>query len=297
MGVTTKIEWCDSTLNLEAGCDGCELWTPTRKTCYAGQLTERWGGKPGWPRIFTEPVTFPHRIEQLEKWSDLTGTNRPEKPWLNGKPRMVFLNDMGDTFTESLPLNWMEPLLPRLEALPHIIMILTKRGNRMREFFTAVGVPKNFWLYVSVTKRGQHQRVWDLLEIPGGFIRGLSLEPQEEDIDLDEHELLCRTWRQGLTIGRYLDHVIQGGGSGHGAELFNLSWARKTRDQCAAAGTSYFLKQLGARIAGDRKEFGPYSVAWTEEDGTFGLNDRKGGDMESWPEGLRIREFPEVLHA
>jgi len=41
MGIHAKIEWCDSTLNLQMGCDGCELWPgdeapPERKRCYAG---------------------------------------------------------------------------------------------------------------------------------------------------------------------------------------------------------------------------------------------------------------------
>jgi len=46
MGIDTDIEWCDSSLQLEMGCDGCELWNPKvgEKTCYAGQLTNLHGG-------------------------------------------------------------------------------------------------------------------------------------------------------------------------------------------------------------------------------------------------------------
>lgn len=46
MGRETKIEWCDSTLNLQMGCDGCELWNPAAgvKHCYAGTLTNIYAG-------------------------------------------------------------------------------------------------------------------------------------------------------------------------------------------------------------------------------------------------------------
>lgn len=296
MGITTGIEWCDSTLNLEMGCDGCELWTKDRRSCYAGQLTERWGGKTGWPVTFDQPKTFPARIEQLEKWSDLTGTERSDKPWLNRLPRMVFLNDMGDTFTESLPLNWLEPLLPRLATLPHVIMILTKRAHRMREFFTAVGVPSNFWLYVSVTQHGQHQRVWDLLRIPGVTVRGLSLEPQIAEFDLDKYELVYKAWRK-CSIGTYLDHVIQGGESGHGARLFNLAWADKIREQCKASYCRYFFKQAGAvtmdgSIATGAPGFGGYVNGVVPVRRM--LRDSKGGDLAELPERFRVRQMPEV---
>jgi protein gp37 len=47
MAIHTDIEWCDSSLNLAMGCDGCELWNPARgvKHCYAGVLTGKYGGR------------------------------------------------------------------------------------------------------------------------------------------------------------------------------------------------------------------------------------------------------------
>src|SRR4051794_31894480 len=44
MSVATKIQWCDSTCNPTMGCDGCELWNPKVKKCYAGNLHVRFGG-------------------------------------------------------------------------------------------------------------------------------------------------------------------------------------------------------------------------------------------------------------
>lgn len=43
---TTKIEWCDSTVNPTGfQCCGCELWNKETKDCYAGRFAERRAGK------------------------------------------------------------------------------------------------------------------------------------------------------------------------------------------------------------------------------------------------------------
>ena len=41
MGSKTGIGWCDSTVNGSTGCDGCELWGPKVRRCYAGNLHEK----------------------------------------------------------------------------------------------------------------------------------------------------------------------------------------------------------------------------------------------------------------
>jgi hypothetical protein len=59
MGVNTEIGFCDSTTNLQMGCDGCELWNGRdRRECYAGNLTTRYAGRPGWPIAFDQPRRF-----------------------------------------------------------------------------------------------------------------------------------------------------------------------------------------------------------------------------------------------
>src|SRR5258706_15387263 len=100
MGEKSKIQWCDSTLNEEMGCDGCELWVPKRgiRLCYASVDTANKTGRgplKGWPASFDQPTVYPERIGLLRKWRDLTGTVRPDKPWLSGLPRVIFWDDMG----------------------------------------------------------------------------------------------------------------------------------------------------------------------------------------------------------
>lgn len=321
MGITTKIEWCDSTLNAQMGCDGCELWNKRtgEGTCYAATLTERYGGKAGWPRSFGEPAIFPERIAKACAWSDLTGTERPDKPWLNGYPRLIFLDDMGDTWTESLPIDWLAPYVEQMAASPHIYMALTKRARRMRRFWESYGgAPKNFWLMVSVTSRATLARVDDLIRTPGGGARLVSYEPMLEEVDFASHlpkpmfhcpecgkEKMrdycakCGTFGNPVTnsiIG--IDGIIFGGESGSGARPTSVSIIRHGIAACRKAGVAPFVKQLGAQPFLDPPVdwycpdgYNPYLI---DDDGRAwpALRDRKGGDPEEWPADLRVRELP-----
>lgn len=238
MGQKTDIQWCDSTLNAQMGCTGCELWIPAQgiKRCYAGTLTEHYAGRKGWPTKFEEPAVFPERVVEHARWKDLTDAKRPDKPWLDGYPRVVFLNDMGDTFTEGLPLMWMEPYIKTLEGLPNIYIILTKRPKRMVEFFNTIRrIPQNFWLLTSVTSGRNDGRVWDLLVLRNNFpdaVLGVSLAP---------------LWDKVVLPWEDLDWAITEGESGTvNAIPTHPDWFRSVRDGCAKAGTPFFHKQGGA---------------------------------------------------
>lgn len=292
MGISTDIQWADSTLNLQAGCDGCELWNPRQgvRICYAGQLTERYGGRKGWPASFDKPALFPERLDQALRWPDLMGTKRPDKPWLDGLPRIIFLDDMGDTFTESLPQDWLAPMLPRIAASPHQFLLLTKRGQRMWDFFDRHDVPQNVWAGVSVTGPETLRRVALLRRVRGPRIRFVSIEPfrQELDLGVDEEATTeplgilscpdCGGWGSGPTgsIGldgpieavcaacsgtrSAIDLLILGGASGAGAWPCNVRWIRKLLRQGKQAGICRFVKQLGANVR-DRNDAG-FDAAW-----------------------------------
>lgn len=250
MGEQTGIEWCDSTANLQMGCDGCELWNLKTgiKRCYAGTLTERYGGKNGWPVTFGQPALFPERLKRILAWSDLTGRDRPEKPHLNGYPRLIFLDDMGDTFTESLPINWLKPHIPAMVDSPHIFQILTKRPKRAYQFFEQLGyIPANFWLMTSITEQSTANRAIDLLrlrDIEPGVILGLSCEPLWGMLDLEDiaYEAAGPEW---AGFNPLIDWVITGGESGHNARPCHPNWIRAIRDQCLKVGTAFFMKQWG----------------------------------------------------
>src|SRR5206468_11597839 len=72
MSIKTKIQWCDSTVNPTMGCDGCEIWGPQRKTCYAGTLHGRFGGHTqGYAPTFELVTAFPGRMAKAAHVSDL----------------------------------------------------------------------------------------------------------------------------------------------------------------------------------------------------------------------------------
>lgn len=279
MGKDTDIEWCDSTLNLQMGCDGCELWNLKTgvKICYAGTLTERYAGvNSGWPEAFDKPKLFLNRLDAALKWPDLTGKDRPNKPWLNGKPRLIFLDDMGDTFTESLPLDWLAPLLTRMADTPHQWLLLTKRPKRALEFSHQHRLPENFWIGTSVTSERTARRIYYLRQIACS-VRFLSAEPLWEDIGLDEYA-------DGF------DWAIVGGESGRkDAKPCHLQWIRNARDFCQWHTIPVFIKQLGSNAQEWNDEYR------TEGRGPFvsnGFRDKKGGNWSEWPEDLRVREMP-----
>lgn len=262
MGMVTEISWCDSTVNQEIGCAGCELWTSKVHKCYAGRLVEKYGGQRGWPKSFDKPMIFPERIPKACEWSDLTGKDRKGKPWLNGLPRIIFLDDMGDTWTESLAVDWLLPYISMMEESPHIWMFLTKRPKRMAQFFKMLGrVPENFWLGTSVTDQGTARaRIPELLKIKDALLY-LSVEPQYEYIDFGD-------WiGPDFLVQNSIRLFINGGESGPGYSHFNANWMRRNRDLCQQANISFFAKQLGGYP--DKRE------AW-----------------DKLPEDLRIREMP-----
>lgn len=67
-----------------------------------------------------------------------------------------------------------------------------------------------------------------------------------------------------------IDWLIIGGESGHGARPMDLAWVYDMITKARTAGTAVFVKQLGRVWAGGGK----------------------GGDWSTWPEDLRIREYP-----
>lgn len=278
MAKKTKIQWCDSTCNPTMGCEGCELWNHTTKKCYAGILHQRFGGKSkGYALTFEGVTQFPGRMLQATQWSDLSGTDRKDKPWLNGYPRLIFVSDMSDSLSSTVSFEYLhDEIITNVDSVAgrrHQWLWLTKRPNRMAEFSSwlaerDISWPTNVWAGTSITSQQSTTRIDHLLNVgDASTIRFLSVEPQYEEIDLTG-------WLPRL------DWVIQGGESGHGATTFQVEWAQSLIEQCRQFGVPYFLKQLGTVVTenGERLEF----------------QDNHAGDWSEWPEGIRVREFPDL---
>ena len=279
MGIKTKIEWCDSTINPIMGCTGCAL---QEDHCYAAALCARYAGRKGWPKSFDEPEFFPGRLEKAVKWPDLTGKNRPDKPWFNGLPRHIFVNDMSDGFCpDADPWEWLYQFIPMMHLSPHIWLLLTKWPHRMRSFFEEWGkpIPSNFFPGVSIEDQpAADERVPILLQIPAA-VRFVSVEPMLEAINLGLSGTCPKSWGVGYRpVSDLLDWVIVGGESGPGARPMMTDWAEDIVNQCQFAGVPIFMKQIGT---------------WAATQGR--CKSRKGADPAEWPMALQIREMPVAL--
>ena len=185
---------------------------------------------------------------------------------------------------------------PNVRYGPHTFMVLTKRPQRALKLLTStifrglvasaafrhahnridaghlshqIGVreeygrcyePGRLWplpnVWVGVTAEDQQradERIPLLLKIPAA-VRFVSVEPMLEEID-----------DFGMTR---FDWLICGGETGPGARPMDISWARRLRDRCAAAGVPFFFKKPGSHRWAPRET----------------------------PADLDIRQFPEVNH-
>ena len=100
----------------------------------------------------------------------------------------------------------------------------------------------NAWIGVSVENQAAaDERIPELLRTPAA-VRWISAEPLIGPVDL-------RAWtsrEHGLSLigaPRGLAWVVSGCESGPGARPCDVAWLRSLRDQCAAAGVAFFLKQ------------------------------------------------------
>lgn len=276
MSEKTKIQWCDSTCNPTMGCDGCELWTPGRKTCYAGALHVRFAGKTrGYAPEFEQVTLFPGRMAAAAAWPDLTGQCRPGKPWLDGSPRLIFVSDMSDALSAMVPFEYLDAEIVSTALSEagrrHQWLWLTKRPERMAEFSRWLQTretdwPDNLWAGTSITSQATAARVRSLAQVGNGrTTRFLSVEPQVEPLELDGYLASVR-W------------VIQGGESGPRARPFPIEWALDLIRRCREHGVPYFLKQLGSRVLRDSR--------------SLRLKDGHASNWDEWPEEVRVRQTP-----
>lgn len=295
MSRNTKIQWCDDTINPTSGCNGCELYVPAlaakgiRQPCYAAKIHEQRLARyyrEHYGPSFTEVRLIPGRLQECARWSDLTGKPRPDKPWLNGMPRMIFISDLADALSEAVSFEYLrdEIISPVVSWQPrnHIGLWLTKRPQRMAEFavwLAAQGIswPANLWAGTSVTNMPTAQmRVWKLTQVPAA-VRFLSCEPMRGPLQLAE-------WLGAGAIG----WVIAGGESGPESKIFDADWARSLRDQCHAAQVPFFLKQVGARSI---------NTVLATDAAPGPIKDSHGGDWMEWTPDLRVREVPALTPA
>lgn len=250
-------------------------------TCYAAKLhlnkgrsitNPTRGANPGYAPIFEAVTQFSGRVWDLARRPDLRGTSDPDKPWLDGCPRLIFVSDMGDAFSRDSDFSFLENEVIEPIRSPHgqrhFWLWLTKRPDRMARFGERIGgFPGNVCAMTTLTGPDKLSRIDQLREVPAA-VRGLSVEPLWERIPPRDLDLQGISW------------LIAGGESGRkdAVRPFHLEWARALRDLCSRKGVAFFLKQLGRRPVENGEE--------------LRLQDSHGGTWEEWPQDLRVREMP-----
>lgn len=157
---------------------------------------------------------------------------RLNQPFNRKKPTMYFVNSMSDLFHEKIPMDYLDKVFAVIQKTPqHTYQILTKRSERMRDYFMTRRVPNNVWLGVSVEDQayGLH-RIRDLQQIKAG-IRFLSCEPLLEHL--------------GIIDLSGIHWVIVGGESGINARPMKEAWVISIKNQCERSNVAFFFKQWG----------------------------------------------------
>ena len=270
MGENTAIEWADHTFNPWSGCTKV---SPGCANCYAERLSARgmtngkgertlgqWG--PGAPRKRTSVANWRKPLAWA-KAARALGTARD--PGWNGalsghyarraRPR-VFCASLADWLDHEAPAEWLADLLALISQTPELDwLLLTKRPQLWRERVTVAMAgcfdedpltlmeswlggdpPSNVWVGTSVEDQARaDERHRHLKAIPAR-VHFWSAEPLLGAVLLPDDPP---------------DWVIAGGESGPGARPMQVEHARSLRDQCAEAGVSFFMKQMG----GTRKPF------------------------------------------
>ena len=210
----SKIEWTENTWNPVTGCtkisQGCEH-------CYAEVMSRRLKamGKQKYANGFSVTLHEECLNEPLT-WN---------------KPHTIFVCSMSDLFHKDVPFDFIDRVMDTIRRTPqHRYQLLTKRAERMAEYFHSHKVPANAWLGVTVECQSSKSRIDCLRNLPAP-IRFLSCEPLIEDLgelNLDN-----------------IDWVIVGGESGPQARPMKEEWVLSIKEQVERQDSAFFFKQWG----------------------------------------------------
>ena len=223
MSTKTSIEWTEQTWNPTVGCSKI---SPGCAHCYAETMSRRLRamGVRGYENGF-KLTLMPERLEE---------------PFKRRQPTTYFVNSMSDLFHENIPDGYLRKVFAVIRKSPqHTFQILTKRAERMSEYFEDQTPPPNAWLGVTMENRADGIPRLDYLRTVAACIRFVSAEPLLED--LNDVDLSGIHW------------VIVGGESGPKARPMKRDWVLNIKNQCDANNVAFFFKQWGGWGADGKK--------------------------------------------
>jgi len=233
----TNIAWAECTWNPVVGCTKC---SPGCENCYAERMAARLNGifaakgdDDNWAR-YSNILKFDTSQREEGRAVGWNGQvelcyDRLEQPLHWRKPRMIFVPSMGDLFHPAVPFEFIDKVMAVIALCPqHTFQVLTKRAERMREYFNEMALgkrhigdslrkigqegfvqrlvvaksmmvgkngmppyktPANLWLGVTCCNQQEADKnIPFLLQTPAA-VRFLSLEPLLGPIDLTKTEI------------------------------------------------------------------------------------------------------------
>ena len=211
---TTKIEWTERTWNPITGCtklsEGCAH-------CYAEVMSRRLCamGNPKYVNGFKSTIHH-EALKEPFNWE---------------KPSTIFVCSMSDLFHKDVPFEFIDKVFSVIKDTPqHNYQILTKRAERMAEYFETRKIPHNVWIGVTVENEDTKSRIDDIRCLDA-TVKFLSCEPLLGD--LGELNLEGVNW------------IIVGGESGSQARPMKEEWVLNIKRQADANNIPFFFKQWG----------------------------------------------------
>lgn len=211
---TTKIEWTERTWNPITGCtkqsEGCAH-------CYAEIMARRLYamGNAKYANGFKSTI-HPEDLDEPIRWK---------------KPSIIFVCSMSDLFHSDVPFSFIDKIFDTIVRTPHHnYQILTKRAERMAEYFSSRAIPKNVWVGVTIETASTKFRM-DYIRSLKATVRFISCEPLLED--LGKLDLTGIEW------------IIVGGESGVKARPMKEEWVLNIKRQADANNIPFFFKQWG----------------------------------------------------
>lgn len=259
MAENSKIQWTDHTWNIARGCSKVDA---DCLFCY--MMRDSLNGTRYNPKQVVRTKTvfnLPLKIKE---------------------PSKIFTSSLTDVFHTAID-PYRHEMWEIIRACPqHTFQILTKRPERISEClpldWEQNGVKyrfgyKNVWLGTSVGHEDGMHRIEHLAQNVAE-VRFLSAEPLHGPLPKG---FLGVDYNDGCA---FIDWVIVGGESGHDTGKYRyreckIKWIESIIEECRQNGVPVFVKQLGTYLAK-----------------TLKLRDRHGGDINEWPEHLRVRQMP-----
>jgi protein gp37 len=213
--------------------DGTVKRTKDGRYVFTGELTAWDPGDKGW----MGPLTWP---------------GAPDPLLGPGQPSLIFVVSMADLFVEDRPKFLIDRTVGTIAVSEHIGLLLTRREDLMAEYFGAPRSPetlhrgkRRLWLGFSAERQAEFDERWRCMRplAEAGWVTFVSIAPMLEPVTLPP---------DFLSFGPQVWVIASGEQRVPGVPHDRIrdmhpNWARAVRDQCAAAGVPFFLKQMARR--------------------------------------------------